>query len=346
MDSRSEVFRARHEKIRARMREEGFDALIVYSNAKARGCVRYIGDYFVRAVGAQTRPDGSYYSFGNCAVLFPLEGEPVLVTDQPWDIGRATELSIFEETYYQADIGADFAARIAEAGYQKVGIDNWFIFPAMHYLPLLATAGRTAFVQTMLIEDTYRVKGPDEIEMIRASETIGVHAVMAGMEAVHVGAAEHEFAMTAESVMRVEGDLELAASSIVTGGGSTRARRAACRPTATPTSCRAATRRCSTSAQELQGYAGDMSDGGRRIDERPRSRPEEALRRHARDERGGDRDDRPRRHPAADERRGLGGRRRPRLRQVQDPAARPQPRPRYPRPAGLLLRRLPARRSR
>ena len=219
MDGRMDVFRARHEKVRARMREEGFDALIAYSNAKARGCVRYLGDYFVRAVGAQTRPDGSYYSFGNCAVLFPLEGDPVLVTDQPWDIGRAQELSVIDGTYYQADIGADFAGRIADAGYERVGIDNWFIFPAMHFLPLLALTGRTSFVPTMLIEDTYRVKGADEIAMIRAAETIGVHAVMAGCESVHVGAAEHEFAMVAESVMREEGDLELAASSIVAGGG-------------------------------------------------------------------------------------------------------------------------------
>ncbi len=221
MTDRASMFTERHARIRNRMAEEGLDALIVYSNAKARGCVRYIGDYFVRHVGAQTRPDGSYYTFGNCAVLFPIEGEPVLVTDQPWDIERAKELSIFPETYYEPDIGANFARRIADAGYERVGIDNWFIFPAMHYLPLVDIASGTRFVPTMLIEDTYKVKSPEEIELVRMAETIAVNAVQAGMAAVHVGAAEHEFAMVAESVMRTEGDLELAASSIVAGGVNT-----------------------------------------------------------------------------------------------------------------------------
>ena len=215
------VMETRHERIRARMREEGLDALIAFSNAKAQGCVRYLSNYFVRFVGAQTRPDGSYYTFGHTALLFPLDGEPVLLTDQPWDIGRAKEISWITETEHSSDMGAVFAGRIAEAGYERVGIDNWFIFPAVHYNALVEGAPGASFTGTMLIEDTYRVKGPDEVALIRKAEDIAVTAVMAGLDAVYVGAAEHEFALATEMALRATGDLETAASSIISGGANT-----------------------------------------------------------------------------------------------------------------------------
>ncbi len=333
----------RHERIRARMREEGLDALIAFSTAKAQGCVRYLSDYFVRFVGAQTRPDGSYYTFGHCAVLFPLEGEPVLLTDQPWDIGRAKEISVFPETHHSSDIGEFFAEKIAAAGYEKVGIDNWFIFPAVHYLALVEGSNGATFTPTMLIEDTYRVKGPDEIANIRRAEDIAVTAVMASLDAVHVGASEHEFALVAEMALRAHGDLELAGSSIISGGANTAS--ASDLPSAEGSYVmKSGDWAMFDICPSYQGYAGDicrMVVAGSM--ERPRSEAEGALRRDPGHERGRDRDDPPGGDAPPDEqgraRRGRG----PRGGQVQDPVARPQPRPRYPRPAGLLLRRLAAR---
>ena len=64
-------FDRRHAAVRERMREEGLDAMLAYSNTKVRGCVRYLSNYYTRSAGAQSQPDGSYQWFGSCVVLFP-----------------------------------------------------------------------------------------------------------------------------------------------------------------------------------------------------------------------------------------------------------------------------------
>jgi Xaa-Pro aminopeptidase len=214
-------FAQRHARVRERMRADGLDAVIAYSNAKAKGCVRYLGNYFVRFVGAQTRPDHSYFTFGSCAILFPADGEPVLVTDQPWDEARAKELSLFENTHFADNFGVEFGGLIRDARYRKVGIDNWFLYPAMHYLPLRDLAPETDFVPTQLIEQVYRIKSPREIELIRKAEDAAVKSVQEGLDAVVVGASEYEFALATEYALRKYGDLELASSSIISGGANT-----------------------------------------------------------------------------------------------------------------------------
>jgi Xaa-Pro aminopeptidase len=214
-------FEDRHRRIRERMAEAGFDALIAYSNPKSRGCVRYLSNYFVRFVGEQNKEDGSYAYFGSCAVLFPREGEPVLLTDQIWDEVRAKEVSIFPETRYARNFGTEFGRILREQGYGTVGIDNWFIFPAMHYLPLTELAPNATFKPTQLIEDVYKIKSPAEIEYIRLAEAAAVQAVAAGCAAVGVGVSEYDFAIAAETAARTYGDLELAGGSIVAGGANT-----------------------------------------------------------------------------------------------------------------------------
>jgi Xaa-Pro aminopeptidase len=214
-------FEERHRKVRERMAGDGLDALIAYSNAKVRGPVRYLGNYYTRWVGAQSQPDGSYQWFGSCAVLFPLDGEPVLVTDQPWDEERAKEVSLFENTYYAENFGIEFGDLIAERGYKSVGIDNWFIYPAIHYLPLREKAPDTELRGTQLIEQVYRVKTPKEIELIRKAEDAAIAAVKAGFDAVGVGVPEYDFALAAEHALRLHGEIELAGASIISGGPNT-----------------------------------------------------------------------------------------------------------------------------
>lgn len=214
-------FADRHRRVREEMEREGLDAIICYSNAKAKGVVWWLGNYYVRFTGAQTRKDRSYFQFGSCAILFPRDGEPRLVTDQPWDVSRAKDLSLFEDTRYADNFGIDFGEVIAAEGYSKVGIDNWFLYPAMHYLPLVEQAPDTTFQPTQLVERTYRIKSPAEIAIMRKSEAAAVAAVQAGMDAVDVGVSEFEFALACEHALRKHGELELAGSSIVAGGTNT-----------------------------------------------------------------------------------------------------------------------------
>ncbi len=214
-------FDQRHRRVRERMQAEGLDALIAYSNAKARGCVRYLSNYFVRFVGAQSQPDGSYAMFGSCALLFPRDGEPVVFTDQPWDEDRAKQVSIFPETKYASNFGVEFGRLIDERGYRSVGIDNWYLYPAMHYLPLTELAPQAKFRPTQLIEQVYKVKSAKEIGFIRKAEDAAVKAIDAGFKAVGVGVREYDFALGAEHAMRQHGDLELGGNSIISGGPNT-----------------------------------------------------------------------------------------------------------------------------
>jgi Xaa-Pro aminopeptidase len=214
-------FAERHRRVRERMAAEGLDAIVAYSNSKVRGCVRYLSNYFTRLTGAQSQPDGSYLQFGSCALLFPLDGEPTLLMDQPWDVERAEEVSIFPDTSYAPNFGVEFGRLAASRGYRRVGIDNWFVFPALHYLPLAEAAPRAELVPTQLIERVYRVKSPREIELVRGAEEAAMRGIEAGFAAVAVGASEYEFALAAEHAMRLHGELELAANSIISGGPRT-----------------------------------------------------------------------------------------------------------------------------
>jgi Xaa-Pro aminopeptidase len=214
-------FEERSRRVRARMAAEGLDAIVAYSNAKVQGCVQYLGNYAVRFVAANTLPDGSYTMAGSCGLLFPLDGDIVLLTDQRWDELRAKETSVVPETRFSAAIGAEFGRLIDERGYRKVGIDNWFIFPAFHYEALRELAPRTTFVPTQVIEHTYKVKTAVELGLIRRAEEIGVLALEAALGAVAVGASEHEIGLAADHEMRRRGDLELAGGMVVAAGPNT-----------------------------------------------------------------------------------------------------------------------------
>ena len=214
-------FAERHDRLREAMAKEGLDAIVGYSNAKAKGVVRWLSNYYVRFTGMQSKEDGSYFQFGSCGILFPREGEPILVTDQTWDVTRAEDISAIDDTKHSFNFGADFGPVIAREGYKRVGIDNWFIFPAMHYLPLVEAAPDASFEPTYLVEQTYRVKSPKEIELTRKAEEVAMKAVEAGFAAVDIGVREYDFALAAENEMRKHGELEVAGSSIIMGGPGT-----------------------------------------------------------------------------------------------------------------------------
>ena len=157
-------------------------------------------------------------------------------------------MSLFSDTAYAENFGTDFGERIARDGYKRVGIDNWFLFPAMHYLGLTGLAPGAEYVPTQLIEDTYKIKSPREIELVRKAEDVAVKAIEDAFAAVGVGVPEFDFALACDYALRKYGDLEVAGSAIV-AGGPTRPPAPACRRRRAPTPCGPATGRCSTSAR-------------------------------------------------------------------------------------------------
>jgi Xaa-Pro aminopeptidase len=205
----------RHQRTREALAARDLDAVIAYSTAKVTANVRYVSGYFVRFTGMQNRPDGSYHMFGSSACLFDAGDRPAAVrTDQTWDVVRAREVSIFEDTGYAGLLAEDLAPLCRGRGYRRVGIDNWYLFPAREYLALQAQAPDTEFVPTTVLSEVRRRKSPWEIDALRRSARAAVHGVESGLSKVGVGAMEYDIVMYAEWGMREMGELELGGQSI------------------------------------------------------------------------------------------------------------------------------------
>jgi Xaa-Pro aminopeptidase len=216
-----EEFAQRHERVRDKLRDEGLDALIAYSTVKVAANVRYLTDYFVRFTGMQNVQDGEYHMFGSCAVLFPADGEPVVRTDQPWDIARAKEISLFPDTDYAGIFAEDFGPILRDRRYRRVAVDNWYLFPAREYLALKQIAPDTELVPTHLMSEIRRVKSTAEVEIMRRSAALADRAVKTSLDIVKPGANEYEVVLLCEQTMREGGDIELGGGSISGCGPNT-----------------------------------------------------------------------------------------------------------------------------
>ena len=218
--TRQELAR-RHERVRSALIEGEFDALIAYSTSKVAANVRYLTDYFVRFAGMQNMREGGYHMFGSCAVLLPTDGEPMVRMDQPWDIARAQEISMFPDTAYAGLFAQDFGPVIRDRGYRRVAIDNWYIFPAREFMALSEMAPEVEFVPSHLMSEVRRIKSEEELEIMRRSAALAVLAVDTALDAVQVGANEYDVVLLCEETMRRGGDIELAGGSISGCGPNT-----------------------------------------------------------------------------------------------------------------------------
>jgi Xaa-Pro aminopeptidase len=214
-------FAARHARVTERMEALGLDALLAYSSAKVKGVVLYLSNYSTRHSGLQSLPDGGYTQYGACALLFTGGGDLDLLIDQDWDLDRAREVSIASTTTYAESLGEELGRRLAASGHRRVGVDNWFIFPAAHYLAIRAAAPDVELVPTQLVEQVCKVKSPAEIALMRKAEDAAMLAMEDAMRAVRVGADEREIALAAEVALRTRGDLEIAGPTVIRGGPPT-----------------------------------------------------------------------------------------------------------------------------
>jgi Xaa-Pro aminopeptidase len=211
----------RHGRVKTALTEGEFDAVIAYSTAKVAANVRYLTDYFVRFAGMQNMREGGYHMFGSSVALFPVDGEPMVRTDQPWDIARAKEISMFPDTEYAGLFAEDLGPAIRDRGYRRVGIDNWYIFPAREFLALTEIAPEVEFVPSHLMSEVRRIKSDEELQIIRRSAALAVESVETSLDAVRVGASEYDVVLLCEETMRRGGDIELAGGSISGCGPNT-----------------------------------------------------------------------------------------------------------------------------
>lgn len=213
----AEEFRARTDAVREAAKAAGLDAVIAYSNAKIMANVRYLTDYYTRFAGHQNTGSG-YYMFGACAALVPVEGEPLLRTDALWDVARATAMSRYDDVAASTALGADLGREIARRGLERIGVDNWYLFPAHDLFALQREAPKADVSGTLLISSVRAVKSPAELERIRRAERIADAAALAGMDAVAPGVTEYEVGLAADTTLRRLGDLENAGGCIVSAG--------------------------------------------------------------------------------------------------------------------------------
>jgi Xaa-Pro aminopeptidase len=211
----------RHGRVKTALTEDGFDAVIAYSTAKVAANVRYLTEYFVRFAGMQNMREGGYHMFGSSVALFPADGEPMVRTDQPWDIARAKEISMFPDTEYAGLFAQDLGPAIRDRGYRRVAIDNWYIFPAREFIALTEIAPEVEFVPSHLMSEVRRIKSEEELAIIRRSASLAVEAVETSLDSVHVGASEYDVVLLCEETMRRGGDIELAGGSISGCGPNT-----------------------------------------------------------------------------------------------------------------------------
>jgi Xaa-Pro aminopeptidase len=214
-------FAQRVTKLRTAMADDGFDGVIAYSTAKIQANVRWLSNYHVRFAGWQHVEAAEYVMFGSCACVVPLDGEPLVRSDLPWDSGRITLTSVYPDVGCTTELGAELGREIRSRNLKRVAIDNWLLFPAAYYFGLTKEAPDTEFVPSRLISEVRRVKSPLELSFHRKAEEIADAAVQAGMAAVKPGADEYEIALIVEDTMRRLGDFETAGSSQAGSGVST-----------------------------------------------------------------------------------------------------------------------------
>ena len=217
----ADEFAARHARVSERMDELGLDALIAYSTAKVRGVVRWLSNYSTRHSGTQTRPDGSYTQYGSAAVVFTGGADFDLLIDQDWDLDRAQGVSLASSTVFVESLGEELGRRLAAAGHRRVGVDNWFVFPAQHYLAIREAAPDVELVPTQLVEQLYKVKSPAEIALMRTAEEAAIRALEDTVQAVRVGATERDIALAGEIALRTHGDLDTAGPTVIRAGPAT-----------------------------------------------------------------------------------------------------------------------------
>jgi len=217
----AEEFQRRLEVLRSALGADGVDGVIAYSTAKIQANVRWLSNYFVRFSGWQHVDGPDYVMFGSCACLVPASGEPLVRSDLPWDSGRLSLESIYQDARCTTELGAELGREVRALGLERVAIDNWLLFPAEYYFGLTREAPGVEFVPSRIISEVRRRKSPIEIAFHRRAEEIADAAVMAGMAAVEPGADEYEIALIVEDTMRRLGDFETAGSSQAGAGVST-----------------------------------------------------------------------------------------------------------------------------
>ena len=217
-------------RVQAKMREQPYDALIVYGDNKVRGSLRYLTDYFPDRAGWVSLSATETYLFEGAAFVLSSGGEGVLLCDPGLTPSKEVVAGTVVTGGFAAskDIGlsASYVRRLlTEWNARNVGIETWDRFPAPLYLDLVKALPKTAFGKSTIVEELRLVKSPLELELMARGARVGDRAHAAVVKTLRQGTpTELELIRVAESVMRnadpVYEDMVSLSPSLICSGGA------------------------------------------------------------------------------------------------------------------------------
>lgn len=187
-------FAKRQETARQRAKEEGFDALLVWSrggsSVEAYGDLYYLTNFNSLFPCVPDRV--SWASKGHGALILPVDGDPVLITDyddDPEDRIKVKDVRSFPDmTVSTVDVLKEMGLldkRIGLVGQMS------FLYGALRRMEERAGNQKLNLVPADHILERMRlIKSPTEIELIRHSASVGVKWMNATMNAVVEGNTE------------------------------------------------------------------------------------------------------------------------------------------------------------
>ena len=198
----------RLQELRDRMAERGLDAVLITTPEN----ICYL-------TGFESQ---GHFSF--CALIVPVEGDPIMVPRRLEDSGvqARTWISIscpYEEVEDPIEKVRD-TLRLYDLSESRIGFekDCWF-FTATQQERLFALSHETSFIDCAGIVEAGRlIKSDLEIDLIRSAARVAEAGMKAGIEAVHEGVTENDVAADIHSAMiRAGGEWPAISPFVATG---------------------------------------------------------------------------------------------------------------------------------
>jgi len=189
------VFEKRQKQLHEKLKEEGMEGIVILGE-KQWGADGW-RDYNIFYLTGYSVP------LGSGLLVIPLEGEPVLLIDDEWDVPQCRRVTGFYDVRGSRSLGKDFASIIKEKKLDKgkVGLVGTGTTPKItDILPMSFSLGLeelsdVAFYSGAHIIDNLRlIKDPFEQELIRQAGKIGDACSERLFEVAHLGVSEREIA--------------------------------------------------------------------------------------------------------------------------------------------------------
>jgi Xaa-Pro aminopeptidase len=201
-------FRERQERARQAARDQGFDALVVWSRGgafvdMAQDLLYLTGHYSQQPYMGDEAGIGTARSHGVCIV--PVDGPVTVVVDVPW---WRRDLVVAEKVLPSIDVTGTAATAVRELGLDQrtLGLVGASYMTAAAYLGFVEKLPKATIKRAdQLVERLRMVKSPAEIGLIRRSTALGSRAMDAMLATVTEGHTEAEAVAEAAHVLYAGG---------------------------------------------------------------------------------------------------------------------------------------------